>query len=232
MMESEFIQRAGQIPAHGLGLSVDVYSPPVMHLVQHLREEGLQPGYLEIFKATTPALQWVRRQLPHIKLTYHGEGLWVTQPDFPQSSSGRQGVAEACAQITALGSAWLNHECATKHIAGYGFGTYLPPLYTPLSARMTAQNLAYVQGQLDEQVRRHGSGATLVLLEMPPLTYFACGVSRNPRIFSIGDCAGGVRLGAGHRSLVDRLSLHGSLAEGRSWRPLSQNFWMPFPWNE
>ena len=183
MMESEFTQRASQISAHGLGLSVDVYSPDLLHLVHRLRDEGLRPGYLEIFKATTSALQWVRQRLPEIKLTYHGEGLWVTQPDFPQSCSGRQGMAEACAQIAALGSAWLNHECATKHIAGYAFGTYLPPLYTDLSARMTAENLAYLQGQLDEQTRQHESSPTLVLLEMPPLTYFACGTLGIPAFF-------------------------------------------------
>ena len=78
-------------PAHGLGLSVDVYSPDLMHLVQSLRDTQLEPGYLEVFKATTSALQWVRQQLPDIKLPYHGKGLWTTQPDFPLSSSGRQG---------------------------------------------------------------------------------------------------------------------------------------------
>jgi uncharacterized protein (UPF0276 family) len=188
MMESEFTQRVSQIPVHGIGLSVDVYSPDLRELVQRLRREGLQPGYLEIFKATTSAMQWVRQQLPEMKLTYHGEGLWVTQPDFPQSYSGRQGVAEACAHIAALGSAWLNHECATKHIAGFAFGTYLPPLYTALSARLTAENLAYVQRRVDEYLLRQGSGPTLVLLEMPPLTYFACGSLDIPAFFrSVAD---------------------------------------------
>ena len=160
MMESEFTQRASQITPHGLGLSVDVYSPDVILLAQRLHNEGLQPGYMEIFKATTSALQWVRRRLPALKLTYHGEGLWVTQPEFLQNGSGRQGLAEACAHIAALGSAWLNHECATKHMAGYAFGTYLPPLYTALSASMTAENLVYVQGQLDEQARRYETSHT------------------------------------------------------------------------
>lgn len=206
MMESEFTQRVSQIPAHGIGLSVDVYSPDLRELVQRLRREGLQPGYLEIFKATTSAMQWVRRRLPEIKLTYHGEGLWVTQPDFPQSCSGRQGMAEACAHIAALGSAWLNHECATKHMAGYAFGTYLPPLYTDLSARMTAQNLAYVQGQLDEQMRQHDSGPTLVLLEMPPLTYFACGSLGIPAFFQAvtEQVACGLVLDVGHLWTVYR----------------------------
>jgi hypothetical protein len=60
LMQSEFTERANAVAAHGLGLSVDVYSPDLLHLVQSLRDEGLQPGYLEVFKATTSAMQWVR----------------------------------------------------------------------------------------------------------------------------------------------------------------------------
>ena len=202
LMQSEFTQRANAVPAHGLGLSVDVYSPDLLHLVHSLRADGLQPGYLEVFKATTSAMQWVRRQLPDMKLPYHGEGLWITQPDFPHSCSGTQGVAEACAQILALRSAWLNHECATKQMAGYSFGTYLPPLYTELSARMTAENLAYLQRQVDEQARRHGADPALVLLEMPPLTYFGCGSLAIPAFF---------------RAVTDRLACGLVLDIGHLW---------------
>lgn len=182
-MKSEFIQRAHRLAAHGLGLSVDVYSPDLLELVQALRRAGLEPEYLEVFKATTSALQWIRQQLPGIKLPYHGEGLWSTQPEFPQSASGRQGVAEACAHLAALRSAWLNHECATKQMAGYAFGTYLPPLYTELSASMTAENLAYLQAQVDRDARGQGIDPALVLLEMPPLTYFGCGELSIPDFF-------------------------------------------------
>ena len=205
-MQSEFTQRAKSLPAHGLGLSVDVYSPDLLHLVQALREAGLEPGYLEVFKATTSAMQWVRRQLPDIKLPYHGEGLWSTQPEFPDSISGRQGVAEACAQITALHSAWLNHECATKQMAGYAFGTYLPPLYTELSARMTAENLAYLQCRVDQYARGNGIDPALVLLEMPPLTYFGCGTLPIPEFFrTVTDRAAcGVVLDIGHLWTVYR----------------------------
>lgn len=205
-MESEFTQRASCLPAHGLGLSVDVYSPDLLHLVQALGEEGLHPGYVEVFKATTCATQWVRRQFPDLKLTYHGEGLWVTQPDFPQSCSGRQGVAEACAQLAVLNSAWLNHECATKQMAGYAFGTYLPPLYTDLSARMTAENLAYLQRQVDAHARGHGIDPALVLLEMPPLTYFGCGSLAIPAFFRsvTNRAACGLVLDIGHLWTVYR----------------------------
>lgn len=91
MMQREFLQRAQGIATHGLGLSVDVYSPDVMEVISALRDVGLVPHYLEMFKATTVALRWVRRQLPDMKLTYHGEGLWVTQPDFQDSCSGQRG---------------------------------------------------------------------------------------------------------------------------------------------
>ena len=183
MMQSEFTQRASRIAVHGLGLSVDVYQPNLLQLVQHLRQEGRHPGYLEVFKATTDVMHAVRRRIPDLPLTYHGEGLWVTQPDFAATYSGQQGVEEACAQVAALGSAWLNHECATKQMAGYEFGTYLPPLYTALSARMTAQNLACLQKRLDEQTGENREGHSLVLLEMPPLTYFACGSFDIPAFF-------------------------------------------------
>ena len=205
-MKREFIQRANRLPAHGLGLSVDVYSPDLMHLVQSLRDTQLEPGYLEVFKATTSALQWVRQQLPDIKLPYHGEGLWTTQPDFPLSSSGRQGVAEACAQITALHSAWLNHECATKQMAGYAFGTYLPPLYTELSARMTAENVASLQRRVDTHACKHEIDPALVLLEMPPLTYFGCGELAIPEFFRLvtDRAACGLVLDIGHLWTVYR----------------------------
>ena len=101
MMQSEFTQRASRIAVHGLGLSVDVYQPNLLQLVQHLRQEGLHPGYLEVFKATTDVMHAVRRRIPDLPLTYHGEGLWVTQPDFAATYSGQQGVEEACAQVAA-----------------------------------------------------------------------------------------------------------------------------------
>lgn len=205
-MESEFIQRAKALSALGAGLSVDVYSPDLLQLVDALDEAELHPGYLEVFKATTSAMRWVRRQLPDVALTYHGEGLWTTQPDFPQSPSGRQGVAEACAQLAALNSTWLNHECATKQIAGYAVGTYLPPLYTELSARMTAENVTFLQREIDQDARRRGIDPALVLLEMSPLTYFGCGAMTIPRFFRLvtEQAACGLVLDIGHLWTVYR----------------------------
>ena len=73
--------------------------------------------------------------------------------------------------------------------------------------------------------------ATLVLLEMPPLTYFACGSLEIPAFFQsvIARVACGLVLDIGHLWTVYRYT---GAWRGRSWRPLSQNFWMRFPWNE
>ena len=43
----EFRQRVSKIPFHGLGLSVDVYSPDVFDLTEQLEEQALSYGYLE-----------------------------------------------------------------------------------------------------------------------------------------------------------------------------------------
>jgi uncharacterized protein len=161
--------------AQGLGLSVDVYSPNLIELVNCLATRRLSPGYLEIFKATTSALELVRRYLPDITLSYHGEGLWVTQPESHDHYIFDEMAAEAAAHLNVLQSPWLNHECATKQMAGYSFGTYLPPLYTPVSAQVVAQNIISVQAALDIRCRRRDESTPLFLLEVPPLTYFAAG---------------------------------------------------------
>lgn len=161
--------------AQGLGLSVDVYSPDLIELVSCLETQGLSPGYLEIFKTTTSALESIRRHLPDFALSYHGEGLWITQPESHDHPTFHQEVAEAAAHLNVLQSPWLNHECATKQMAGYSFGTYVPPLYTPTSASVAAENIGSVQAALDNRCRRPDGSAPLFLLEMPPLTYFVAG---------------------------------------------------------
>lgn len=180
MPDSDFIQqdfqrRLRNIPPLGMGLSVDVYSPDLFELVNMLREQGVQPSYLEVFKATTTALTTVRQALPDIPLAYHGEGLWITQPDVQASPLFHQDVGETVTQLNRIQSLWLNHECATKQMAGYSFGTYVPPLYTRLSAEVVAANIVTVQQMMDRQGRRADGAAPLFLLEMPPLTYFSAG---------------------------------------------------------
>ena len=190
MVNSDFVQQDFQhrlmiLPPQGIGLSVDVYSPDLFELVNTLRERGLQPGYLEVFKATTTALTAVRRAVPDMALAYHGEGLWITQPDVQESPFFQQDVGEMVTQLNSIQSLWLNHECATKQMAGYSFGTYVPPLYTQLSAEVVAANIATVQQAMDRQGRRADGTAPLFLLEMPPLTYFSAGTIPIPHFFRL-----------------------------------------------
>ena len=184
-VQQEFQRRLRDIPPLGMGLSVDVYSPDLFELVNKLRERGLQPGYLEVFKATTTALATVRQAVSDIPLAYHGEGLWITQPDVQTSSFFQQDVAEMVTQLNSIQSLWLNHECATKQMAGYSFGTYVPPLYTQLSAEVVAANIATVQQTMDRRGRRADGTAPLFLMEMPPLTYFSAGTIPIPHFFRL-----------------------------------------------
>ncbi len=184
-VQQDFQRRIVEIPLQGMGLSVDVYSPDLFELVSKLRERGLQPGYLEVFKATTTALTTVRQAVPDIPLAYHGEGLWITQPDVQASSFFQQDVGEMVTQLNSIQSLWLNHECAMKQMAGYSFGTYVPPLYTPLSAEVVADNIATVQQAMDRQGRRADGTTPLFLLELPPLTYFAAGTITIPHFFRL-----------------------------------------------
>jgi uncharacterized protein (UPF0276 family) len=109
--------------------------------------------------------------------------LWVTQPQMADSTAFGQEISEAAEQLVILQSAWLNHECATKYLAGYHYGTYLPPLYTPLSANVVADNTRLIQRLLDQRCRLANGSTPLMLLEMPPLTYFVAGTMSIPRFF-------------------------------------------------
>jgi uncharacterized protein (UPF0276 family) len=182
-VQSEFEERAGMIPVHGIGLSVDLYSPDLLALDEHLCRHGIVVEYYELFEAALPALVWASNRLADRRLAYHGEGLWVSQPDF-SAAGGRAAVSRVCAQLRALDSYWLNLECATKHIAGHSFGTYLPPLYTEAGALVAAENAAVLQQQLDREFFAAGVRPPLLLLEMPPLTYFACGSLAIPEFFA------------------------------------------------
>src|SRR5437879_7051335 len=88
-------------------------------------------------------------------------------------------------QLNSIQSLLLNHECAMKQMAGYSFGTYVPPLYTPLSAEVVAANVATVQQAMDRQGRREDGTTPLFLLEMPPLTYFSAGTIPMPHFFRL-----------------------------------------------
>ncbi len=182
-IDQEFLKRVTRIPHHGLGLSVDVYTPDLFELVGELERRGLDYGYLEIFKAAPAALEVLRRRLPQARLAYHAEGLWVTQPDPERLSPFDAELDEAAEQLRILDSQWLNHECAAKQMAGHTFGTYLPALFTTASAEVTAANIAHAQQRLDRTIPARDGRAgldddgigPLFLLETPPLTYVGFG---------------------------------------------------------
>ncbi|OQW32953.1 MAG: hypothetical protein A4E19_06280 [Nitrospira sp. SG-bin1] len=204
----EFIHRLGTIPVHGLGLSVDVHAPDLASLRRSLQERQVPPAFLEVFRTTSRALASTRKDVGDELLTYHGEGLWVTQPDMVNHAAFEREVAEAAKHLLLLQSAWLNHECATKSVAGYHYGTYLPPLYTPLSANVVADNTRVIQHLLDQQCRLTNGSTPLMLLEMPPLTYFVAGTMSIPAFFRIisEQTSCGLVLDVGHLWTVFRYS--------------------------
>ncbi|MGQ0667302.1 MAG: multinuclear nonheme iron-dependent oxidase [Nitrospiraceae bacterium] len=184
-VEREFLRRLERIPAHGLGLSVDLYSPDLASLRRVLQERQVLPAYLEVFRAVPAALDAVRQQVGDGLLTYHGEGLWLTQPEAADDPLFGKEVREVAEHLRLLQSAWLNHECATKYMAGYAYGTYLPPLYTESSAAVVADNTRLIQNLLDRHGRLLNGDTPLVLLEMAPLTYFATGTLSIPEFFRL-----------------------------------------------
>lgn len=204
----EFICRLRTIAVHGLGLSVDVHAPDLTSLRRSLQERQVPPAYLEVFRTTRRALASTRKEGDDGLLTYHGEGLWVTQPEMADSTAFAQEISEAVSHLLLLQSAWLNHECAAKYVAGYHYGTYLPPLYTPLSAKVVADNARLIQHLLDQQCRLTNGSTPLVLLEMPPLTYFVAGTMSIPTFFRIvsEQTPCGLVLDVGHLWTVFRYS--------------------------
>ncbi|MEP6888951.1 MAG: DUF692 family multinuclear iron-containing protein [Nitrospirales bacterium] len=174
-IEQEFKRRLLTVPSHGLGLSVDVYSPNLFDLLDAVASRGLEYGYLEIFQASQSALADVRRRLPGELLEYHAEGLWLTQPEWGATETVLTDIDKTASHLATLGCHWMNHECATKQMAGFSFGTYLPALFTATSADVTAAHATQLQHSLAASGRFASDSEPLVLLEIPPLTYFAFG---------------------------------------------------------
>ena len=173
----EFAARIARIPVHGIGLSVDVFSPDLLELHQALESAGSPPEYLEIFKSPTRELARVHAALPGVPLAYHAEGLWLIDPAMRSATPWRQAVETIARHTEVIGAGWANHECAGKQIGGYSFGTYLSPLLADASAKAVAANAAWAQECLDEWCARKGRprAVPLLLLELPPLTYFGFG---------------------------------------------------------
>ena len=173
-IHQEFLRRASRIPYLGLGLSVDVYSPNVFELCEELRNRRISVAYLEIFNAAPEALERVRARLPDIPLSYHAEGLWFTQPDWETTYGSQERLQATARNLRILHAHWVNQECAAKEIAGFAFGTYLPPLLTGASAEITAYHAWKAQKSLDYDWGQQAE-SPLLLLEAPPLSYFAMG---------------------------------------------------------
>lgn len=174
-LDQEFFRRACRISHHGLGLSVDVYSPNLFDLLDSLLSQNLPYGYLEIFQSPEQALQKVRTRLPGALLECHAEGLWVTQPDWGKAYPVEASINETAGHLRTLECSWFNQECASKQMAGYSFGTYLPPLFTLASAEVTACNAVRLQAAMDARFSNSSKAPPLILLETPPLTYFGVG---------------------------------------------------------
>ena len=204
-----FASRLARIPSHGLGLSVDVYTPDLFELVQSLRAADLPYGYLEVFRAPESALKAVRHAFPGARLAYHGEGLWMTQPDWHTAYPADEELAAAATHLAALGASWINHECASKQLGGYSFGTYLPPLFTDAGARVTARHARTLQDHLDRSWAFSNADAPLVLMESPPLTYFGFGDLSVPTFFRrlVEGSSCGVVLDIGHVWTIYRYSM-------------------------
>ena len=200
--------RAEEIQQQGFGLSVDVYSPNLFELMSRFERASTRPAYLEIFRAAAAALETVTRRMTGVSFAYHGEGLWITQPDFARAPHLRDELDDVISQLHILASPWLNHECATKQMAGYSFGTYLPPLYTAESARVVADNIEIVQAKMDERRSPGQNFGPLFLLEMPPLTYFMAGTLAVPTYFRLvaDSTSCGFVLDIGHLWTVYRYS--------------------------
>ncbi len=183
-MYQDFSDRAHHIPFFGLGLSVDVHSPDIFELCEELQTRRIPIAYLELFHADPKTLEIVRDRLPHLPLVYHVEGLWLTQPDWETRYAFQQRLEAAARDLQILQSPWINQECATKEIGGFTFGTYLPPIFCASSAEMTAHHARRAQQTLDQYNREGQTEPPLLLLEVPPLTYFSIGDMPYAEFFS------------------------------------------------
>src|SRR5574338_1283546 len=91
----EFFRRLGTIPLHGLGLSVDIHAPHITSLRRSLQERQVPPAYLEVFRTIPIALTSTRKEVGDGLLTYHGEGLWLTQPEMADAMGFGQEIGAA-----------------------------------------------------------------------------------------------------------------------------------------
>jgi uncharacterized protein (UPF0276 family) len=229
-LDRKFWNRAKRLPARGIGLSVDVFTPDLLQLHHALEENGTRPDYLEVFKAPTAELARVRAALPDTAFAYHGEGLWLIDPEMRTRYLWEKEVRTIACHAETLGAAWINHECASKQFMGYSFGTYLPPLFTKSSAAVAAAHVMLCQERLDHwyEARGNANSAPLILLEVPPLTYFAFGDLTSAEFFAslVERAACGLVLDIGHLWTMWR---YREQTRGTDLRKFTQEFLDVFP---
>lgn len=188
------------IPFHGIGLSVDLHVPDLYELIEGLNQKGLSFDYLELFRAPHSHLIPLRNHFQNsLPLEYHADCLWYTQPEFHETP-----WEEECNKLIqdaqVLRSHWITHECATKQIGGYPFGTYLPPLLTKESGEMIGLQSDEIQNYFFDHWEEEETASPLLLVEIPPFYSFAIGDFSLPAFFKTiaerNNC--GVLLDIGH----------------------------------
>jgi uncharacterized protein (UPF0276 family) len=195
-----YVRKVQSIPFHGIGLSVDLHVPDLFELVFRLKQSNLNFDYLELFRGPVSQLGSVREYFSnHLPLEYHADSLWFTQPEFFQTPWKKE--TQKIIQDTAkLESHWVTHECATKEISGYFFGTYLPPLLTRNSAELIGRQCTLVQECLSIHFEKENRISPLILIEIPPFYSFVVGDIPLSRFFKIiaGNSPCGFLLDIGH----------------------------------
>lgn len=166
-----------RIPTMGIGLSTDLYSPPIKDLLQDL-STGPTVDYLEIFRGRTEDLKQARNRIvpDSIRLAYHGDTLWYTQTDFPENPAYIQEIRRVNNHLDALDSPWMIHECAHKSLLGRTFGSYLPPVMEESCARWIRTNAQMLQSEL---------GGRALLVEIPPFPMFSLGALSTGEFFTL-----------------------------------------------
>ncbi|GKS59759.1 hypothetical protein YTPLAS18_32860 [Nitrospira sp.] len=225
---AEFCHRVEGIPFHGVGLSADAYQPDFSEVMTALACRGCLPSFTELFRASTPMLASLRRSYPNLYMPYHAEGLWLTQPGWAKGCPPPFDLRLAAEHSRILDSAWLNHECATKVLAGFPLGTYLPPVFAEAVAEVTAEQSSYVQAVLDREGGARDGRGPLLLLELPPLTYFGAGNLSVAEFFRfiVDRIPCGLVMDIGHLWTHYR---YGVRSEGESLERFVQRFLEAFP---
>ncbi|MFI5304058.1 MAG: DUF692 family multinuclear iron-containing protein [Nitrospiria bacterium] len=169
------LNRIDALSLHGVGLSVDLHMPDLFELVLRLNQSSLSFDYLEIFRAPQSHLKSVRQHfLNKFPLEYHADCLWYTQPDFPKTPWKKE-CDKIIRDSATLHCEWITHECATKQIAGYPFGTYIPPLLTKESGELIGRQSEEIQNYLFTHWTESEQKAPFLILEVPPFYSFAVG---------------------------------------------------------